>query len=469
MRATARVRIIGWMVLLVGIALGGSVLATAQIVSLRADAIATEALNHEAQSFHAFVNSPTGRSQRSVDGLLTRYLTDTVPDNAETFFTVVDGQPHRRSSGSPSARLDNNAAFLEHIGHVDQPESGWWDTPAGRVRYGVIPVSMVGDRSQGELVLVEFRDVMAAPLQESVRIFGVVATAALAAAALGSWLVAGKVLEPVRLMRQTAEGISERDLTHRIPVSGHDDVARLSMTFNHMLDRLEASFATQQEFLDDASHELRTPITVIRGHVELMGDDPAERESTRSLVLDELDRMRRIVDDLTNLARAQRPDFLRPGRVDLADLTVDLLTTVKVMADRRWSVEAVAEGEVIADGQRLTQALVQLVSNAVRHTQPGDRIAVGSSYDGEFLTVWVDDSGRGVDPADAPHIFDRFRRGGDSRGREGAGLGLSIVALIASAHGGVVQLADRPGPGARFDIIIPAHPPEPAVGELPPV
>src|SRR5699024_11104438 len=131
---------------------------------------------------------------------------------------------------------------------------------------------------------------------------------------------------------------------------------------------------------------------------ELMGDDPAEREATRSLVLDELDRMRRIVDDLTELARAQRPDFLSMGQVDLADLTVDLLTTVRVMADRRWAVDAVAEGTVVADGQRLTQAMVQLVSNAVRHTVDGDRIAVGSRYDGRHLTVWVDDTGRGVDP-----------------------------------------------------------------------
>ncbi len=459
MRLTARVRIIGWMVLLVGIALGGSVLATAKIMSLRADSLATEALNHESDSFHTYVRSPTGRAQTSVDGLLTRYLTDTVPDSAETFFTVVDGTPHRRSSVGPPARLDNDHAFIAHIAHAEDPKAGWWESGAGKVRYGVIPVSVQGDSHHGELVIVEFRDVMAKPLKEAVRIFGLVAAATLAGAALASWLVAGKVLEPVRLMRQTADQISESDLTRRIPVSGHDDVARLSMTFNHMLDRLEGAFATQREFLDDTTHELRTPITVIRGHVELMGDDPAEREATRSLVLDELDRMRRIVDDLTELARAQRPDFLSVGDVDLADLTVDLLTTVKVMADRRWAVDAVAEGTIVADGQRLTQAMVQLVSNAVRHTRDGDRIAVGSAYDGHHLTLWVDDSGHGVTPKDAPHIFERFQRGTGGRRVDGAGLGLSIVDSIARAHGGTARLAYRPGPGARFEIVIPARPP----------
>ncbi len=464
-RLTARARIIGWMILLVGIALGGSVLATAKIVSLRADSLTIEALNHEVDSFHAFVRSPTGYSQTSVEALLTRYLTDSVPDSGETYFTLLDGKPNRRSSDEPQARLDTDDAFVRHVARATEPMSGWWDTAAGRVRYGVIPVRVVGDPHHGALVIAEFRDVKAKPLNESVRIFGVVALVAVALAALASWLVAGKVLEPVRLMRQTAEKISESDLTRRIPVSGHDDVARLSITFNRMLDRLEDSFATQRQFLDDTTHELRTPITVVRGHLELMGDDPAELETTRALVLEELDRMRRIVDDLTDLARAERPDFLNLGEVELADLTVDLLTTVRVMADRQWAVDAVAEGTIIADGQRLTQAMVQLVSNAVKHTGVGDRIAVGSAYDGRQLTLWVDDSGAGVDPADAEHIFDRFRRGSGDRRVDGAGLGLSIVASIAEAHGGSARLADRPGIGARFEMVIPAGRADPG-GEM---
>jgi hypothetical protein len=105
---------------------------------------------------------------------------------------------------------------------------------------------------------------------------------------------------------------------------------------------------------------------------------------------------------------------------------------------------------VIADGQRLTQALIQFVSNAVRHTDDGDRIAVGSSHAGGFVSLWVDDSGTGVEPADAAHIFERFRRGVHQRRVDGAGLGLSIVQSIATAHGGTARLIDRPGPGARF-------------------
>ncbi|WP_446663856.1 sensor histidine kinase [Flexivirga sp. B27] len=459
-RLSARARIVGWMVLLVGIALGGSILVTAQIVSVRADSLATRELDHEAQNFRTFAASPTGHEQRTVDGLLTRYLTVKVADRAETFFTMLNGTPHRRSPGTPPVRLDADRAFIARIANTDQPVSGWLDTAAGRVRYGVIPATVDGDTNRGALVVIEFRDEQAEPLYFTVRIFGIVGLVAVALAALASWLVAGRVLEPVRWIRQTADRISETDLDRRIPVRGHDDVARLSRTFNHMLDRLQSSFNGQRRFIDDTTHELRTPITVVRGHLELMGDDPAEQEETKELLLDELDRMRRIVDDLADLARSERPDFLAPGEVDLADLTVDVLTTVRVMAPRQWLVDSVAEGVVVADGQRLTQALIQLVSNAVRHTDEGDRITIGSSRSDGHVSLWVDDTGTGIDPADAEHIFERFRRGAQNRRLDGAGLGLSIVQSIAHAHGGTVTLVDRPGPGARFVIVIPEHRPD---------
>lgn len=148
---------------------------------------------------------------------------------------------------------------------------------------------------------------------------------------------------------------------------GTDDVAQLARTFNTMLDRLEVAFLAQREFVDNAGHELRTPITVIRGHLELMGDDPGEREETRALVLDELARMNRMVDDLLVLAKSERPDFLKLEEVNLTELTVEVVAKARGMADRAWRVDATADAVIVADGQRLTQALMQLVSNAVRH------------------------------------------------------------------------------------------------------
>lgn len=455
---SARGRIIGWMLLLVTIALAGSILATAQLLSARADSLATENLSHEAESFHTFAASPTGQAQRSAEALLTRYLTDSVPDSGESYFSLLAGVPSRRSSAPPPARLDTDPAFVQELAGATEPIHGWWQSSAGRVRYGVIPVSVTGDQVDGALVIMQFRDVLAKPLFESVRIFSLVAAIALVGAGVASWLVAGRVLEPVRVIRHTAEQISETDLTRRIPVTGRDDVARLATTFNRMLDRLQDAFATQRQFMDDAGHELRTPITVVRGHLELMGDDPQERRETTALVIDELDRMNRIVEELIVLAQADRPDFLTRAEVDLADLTVDVLAKARMLAPRQWAMDGVAEGVVCADGQRLTQALMQLAANAVQHTTSGDRIAIGSEEARGRLRLWVSDTGSGVAPEDAPHIFERFRRGTGTRRTVGEGLGLAIVASIAEAHGGRAVLAERPGPGATFFLDLPMTP-----------
>ena len=153
----------------------------------------------------------------------------------------------------------------------------------------------------------------------------------------------GRVLAPLRLLTDTARSITETDLTRRIPVSGHDEIAELARTFNAMLDRLERAFASQRAFVDDASHELRTPITIVRGHLELLGDDPDERRETVALVTDELDRMSRFVDDLLLLARAERDDFLRVGEVELGALTDELLDKAARSARARWQLEARGE------------------------------------------------------------------------------------------------------------------------------
>jgi signal transduction histidine kinase len=289
--------------------------------------------------------------------------------------------------------------------------------------------------------------------------FAYVEAVSLVVIALVGWLVAGRLLAPVRLVRQTAQQISETDLTRRIPAHGRDDVSELARTFNAMLDRLEDSFATQRQFLDDAGHELRTPITIVRGHLELMGpdDDPAEHADTRALVLDELDRMSRLVDDLVTLAKAERPDFLRRGPVQLRGLVEDMYEKARAIAPRTWQLAATADGTVYADRQRLTQALVQLADNAAKHTTAGDRIVIGSTAAEGVVRLSVSDTGPGVDPADTGRILARFARGADSGHRgDGSGLGLAIVRAIAEAHDGRVTLDSPPGGGATFTLEIPA-------------
>lgn len=454
---SARARIVGWMLLLVTLALGGSVFVTWSVQSARLDERVNEELGHEAAKLREYAQG--GVEARDVRTLLTAYLAQNLPDEEETFFTVVDGRADRRSPYPPPARLDRDAAFVARVARAERPAHGWADSSAGRVRYAVVPVRVAGDPARGALVVVEFRDRQRDEVVEATRVLGITAFGALAVAGAAGWLVAGRVLAPVRLVRQAAERISGSDLTRRLEVRGNDDVAALAATFNVMLDRLEAAFATQRRFVDDAGHELRTPLTVIRGHLELMDDDPAGRAETRALLLDELDRMGRIVDDLLVLAKAERPDFLAPDVTDLADLTVETVAKARGMAPRRWRVGGVAEVRTVADRQRLTQALMQLAANAVRHTEEDDVIEIGSTVRGSMAMLWVRDAGPGVDEADAVRIFDRFVRAGEGpRPTDGAGLGLAIVASIARAHGGRARVEHPVGGGACFVLELPLRP-----------
>jgi signal transduction histidine kinase len=226
-----------------------------------------------------------------------------------------------------------------------------------------------------------------------------------------------------------------------------------------MLDRLETAFAEQKDFLTDVSHELRTPITVIRGHLETLGDSPAEREEAIAVIQDELDRMNRYVDDLLLLAKAPRPDFLRLGPIDLDLFTHELFNKAASLGDREWHLDGTGVGIVVADQQRLTQAVMNLATNAVTHTKEGDPVWIGSSLVGDRARLWVRDEGPGIDEADAERIFERYGRAGDDLNPDGAGLGLSIVRAIAEAHGGQVDLDSQPGLGATFTVVLPASQP----------
>ena len=239
-------------------------------------------------------------------------------------------------------------------------------------------------------------------------------------------------------------------------MTGNDDLTALTRTFNGMLDRLEGAFIGQREFLDDAGHELKTPLTVVRGHLELLDTgSPEEIAETRELLLDEVDRMSRLVGDLLLLAKSDRPDFLQLRPVDLRALTTDLVAKARGLGDRDWILDGTGDVKVPADEQRLTQAVLQLADNAVKHTRDRDAVAIGSSCDAEGVRLWVRDTGPGV-PAEArAQIFERFGRAAVPPGDEGFGLGLSIVGAIARAHGGTVSVEDADPPGARFVITLP--------------
>jgi signal transduction histidine kinase len=180
--------------------------------------------------------------------------------------------------------------------------------------------------------------------------------------------------------------------------------------------------------------------------------------------MDELDRMRRIVADLLLLAKREQPDFLDLATFDVGALTDELESKAAALAQREWVVDSRGRGVIVADRQRLTQALLQLAENAVRYSDPAQPVAIGSRVANGEASFWVSDRGPGIDASDPARLFERFRRGAGARRSEGAGLGLAIVKAIAEAHHGHVEVASRRGGGTTFTLVVPVDQPLPEPG-----
>ncbi|MGQ0778258.1 MAG: sensor histidine kinase [Pseudonocardiales bacterium] len=477
-RLPARILIMGWVMLLMLEVLVIVNLVTRQSlfsdIEDRVPVVLKQEIDEFGTSASISVDPRTGERFTDVHTLIYTHLQQQIPHDDEILFGFVEKDP-AAASGTPPIRQGANPpydvaadkALLTQI--LRSPfGTGSLETPAGELRWQKLRVTPPagGTAPAGWFVVGLFPDVDRKAVRATLETLMLVSMVCLMLAGAGAWLVSGRILAPVRLVRQAAAQISEQDLTRRIPVHGRDDVSALSEQFNAMLDRLQKAFSTQRQFVDDASHELRTPITIIRGNLELMGDDPAERADVVRLVLDELDRMSRIVEDLLLLATSQQPDFVRPQPVSVADLTSDVDAKVRALGDRRWVLESIGEGAAVVDPQRVTQAMVQLAQNAVQHTDDGAEIRIGSALREDSvglatLLFWVTDTGPGVRPEDAQKIFERFSRGSTGGARDhrtGAGLGLAIVRAIADAHRGSVRLISDPGHGATFGIELPASP-----------
>jgi signal transduction histidine kinase len=461
-RRGLRWRILVWYVGFLALATLASVVIARQLVLSRLDQRIDNELTQEATELRrlALGNDPeTGEPFGSrVRRIFSVYLDRNVPSRNEALLTFVEGEPFLRSGQVVPYRLDRDAELVARWGGLERTDRGRVDTPAGEVDYLAVPLVLAG-APRGVFVVATFRDLEKAELGAAIRAEVGVGIAMLLIGSVLAWRLAERVLRQVDAVARTARSITESDLSGRIPVEGKDELARLAATFNEMLDRLQAAFARQREFVDDAGHELRTPITIIRGHLELLDDDPVERRETLALVMDELDRMNRIVNDLLVLAKAGTPDLLDLGTVDLGGFTEELYEKAKALAPREWVLERSGRGVLVADRQRLTQAVIQLAQNAVTHA-PGDQpIVVGSELVDGHARLWVRDCGPGVPLHEQARIFERFERGSGGSRREGAGLGLSIVTAIAEAHHGRVELASVPGEGAQFTIVIPIDQP----------
>jgi two-component system, OmpR family, sensor histidine kinase MprB len=274
----------------------------------------------------------------------------------------------------------------------------------------------------------------------------------IALAALLGRLAARHLVAPVTRVTAAARHIAEtEDLGRRIEVTSADEVGELAARFNAMLDTLEGSISAQRQLVADASHELRTPVTALRTNIEVLAEselEPAERARVIADVQAQAEELSALVADLIELARGDQASPV------LEDVRLDALAAEAIERAQRHApdVEFVAELEpAVVEGvpDRLARAVNNLLDNAARH---GSRVEVRTGPDG----LTVRDNGPGIDAADLPHIFDRFYRGANARGRPGTGLGLAIVRQVAEQHGGSVSAATADG--AEFTLALPATP-----------
>lgn len=346
-----------------------------------------------------------------------------------------DNRPMTRSQRPPSAqrRIVTGAALACAVAL----------TLVGGVTFTVQAVALWnGGRSLDHLV---------APMI----VFGTASVAALALVVLVGWFVTGAALRSISEVRAAADGMTLADLSRRLPSDGGEEIADLSQTVNAMLDRLEGSVDSHRQLLDDVRHELKTPITIVRGHLEIMdGSDRADVDATRAIGIAELDRLSRLVEDIDLLAAAETDTYAR-DEVDLAGLSARMAELVAVIPGHEWRVTERATGRMLGDADRLVQAWLQLADNAAKYSPEASPIDVGSASDDTEVRLWVRDHGPGVPPALRHRIFRRFDRAGRRRSVGGSGLGLAIVDAIAKGHGGRCEVTDTPGGGATFTIHVP--------------
>jgi two-component system OmpR family sensor kinase len=288
--------------------------------------------------------------------------------------------------------------------------------------------------------------------------------------ALAWWLVAIG-LRPLERIGRTAGAIAAGDLSRRVePATPRTEVGRLGLALNAMLDRLEHAFAEREasedrlrRFLADASHELRTPLASIRGYAELfrMGaaSEPDDIAKAMRRIEDEAARMGVLVEDLLTLARLDEVREAPHGSVDLALLARDAVDDARATAPEREITLDAEPVTVNGDADQLRQVLANLLRNALVHTPAGTPIDVSVSVDDGAARLEVRDHGPGLPGENPDALFERFWRaeGGRERGKDGAGLGLAIVAGIVDGHRGTVSAANAPGGGAAFEVRLPGH------------
>lgn len=363
----------------------------------------------------------------------------------------------------PFKSLDASRPRKARLGEVlSRPEDG---TEGARYRALTLPVAEEGGQLAYLVRVLSPLDLVEGPLRRLRLILFLALPVAMAlSGAAGAWL-AGRTLRPVDRLTQTARGISAENLRVRLPVpAAGDELSRLAETFNEMLDRIEQGVSLQRQFWEDIAHELKTPLAIMKGEIEVAlrsRGGPADHRDILGSNLEEVERLIRLIEKMLTLARLDRGGApLETAEVDLTALTEHAVDEFRALAgdkglEMRFS--STGDARVRGDAARLRGLVHVLLDNAVKFTPAGGRVDVEVAAEGGEARLTVSDNGPGISEADLPTIFERFRRARPpvAAAGSGFGLGLSIAKAVAEGHGGRIEVRSRPGEGAAFTVHLP--------------
>ena len=456
-RVGTALRLSAFLGALLVVVMAASTWATWHSLSTRSHTQATESLTASIADYSAAAASTTATS---IDSFTISYLSTTVlPAGQQLIVTFTGG--HRYASSGATSLLKNPEikALLNGV-------------PAGStmatVKSGVVNVLTLrspiveGGRTIGQVMATYDMSSAAADQRSMLQLAIIGAAIAFLAAVLGAYLLLRRLLGTVGRITTTARTIEEGDLDRRLGDQGTDDeVGELAATFDSMLDRIDDVLAMQRRLLADVSHQLKTPLTVIRGHLEVLSrtdlSDPEEIADTLALLLGEVEHMRQLTEQLLFLGRSLERDFLRVEPVALRAFVAELATATSVLGTRQVLVGEVEDVVVEVDEAKLRGALLNLLDNAVKATNDGDHIELDARVrpaTGE-LAITVGDSGPGIPLEQRELVLTRFGRP-DSSVREGTGLGLSIVGAVAEAHGGRIEIGVSHLGGLAATVVLPS-------------
>ena len=422
-RFRARVRIVGWIILTTALALLAVTLTMRSFLLRQVDLRANQTIVHELDELRAFAREgtdpKTGARFSDVSTLIHRFMSLQTLHSGEVIIGVSGGRTTRVAVSQAGRELAQNAAQVREM--LEQPRpSGLMTTGAGEIHWGrqEVEIQTAQGSQKGTVIVAVFTSEARAEAQQESSVLFAVALGGLLLTAGIAWVAASRILSPIRGMERAARTVSPHNLSHRLPVTGRDDIAGLAATVNAMLDRIQQAYVRQQQTLSTVRRDLDQAGTQIEDLLR-QGDRPALRAV--------MTRIRSTLCDLDLLERLDRPDLVSPQPVAVADLTRSLAA-----AHPGATVTEVAEVTARVDADLLGEAISRLVAQAAARSGPAGTVGIGSAVGDSGVEIWVSDTGAQVDSEQAEALLN------------GAGLAMSVVRMVADAHYGSVWIESTP-------------------------